>query len=188
MLEFLHKPGGAIMKTGWSGGTPHFASFAVVFAALGISATAAAAKTPTVSEFLNAANAEYLIDTVPAGMHAFTNNDAPVMFVDNANGVVASVFVTAQSQLIISFQGTTGGLNFFVDPIAAAAQLVTGIGIFLDDAAGGVSSRVDIRERCHEHGWSPGILDRQHLCDRALPRRDRSGVRGTTDRTWWHWI
>ncbi len=131
--------GAHIVKASSSCRKSRLTSFAAAVAALGISAAAAAATTPTVSEFLNAANAEYLIDTVPTGMHAFTDGGVPVTFVDNANGVVASVFVTAQGQLIIAFQGTTGGLNFFVDPIAAASQLITDIGIFLDDAAGGVT-------------------------------------------------
>lgn len=114
-------------------------SSATVFAALGLLGSAVAATTPTVSEFLNASNAEYLIDAVPAGMHAFTNKGTPVTFVDNANGVVSSVFITAQHQVIIAFQGTTGGLNFFIDPLAAASQVITDIGIFFNDAAGGVT-------------------------------------------------
>ncbi len=118
---------------------PFGISFVGMFAALGLVGTAMAATTPTVSEFLNASNAEYLIDAVPAGMRAFTNDGAPVTFVDNANGVVASVFVTAEDQLIIAFQGTTGGLNFFIDPVAAASQVITDIGIFFNDAAHGVT-------------------------------------------------
>jgi len=113
--------------------------FATAFATLGLVGAAMAATTPTVSELLNASNAEYLIDAVPAGMHAFTNDGTPVTFVDNANGVVASVFVTAEDQLIIAFQGTTGGLNFFIDPAAAASQVITDIGVFLNDAASGVT-------------------------------------------------
>ncbi|HEY6922570.1 MAG TPA: hypothetical protein VI653_03805, partial [Steroidobacteraceae bacterium] len=115
-------------------------SFTAVFATLGCVGTAVAAgTTPTVAELLNAANAEYLIDAVPAGMHAFTHGGAPVRFVDNANGVVSAVFVTGKNQLIIAFQGTTGGLNFFIDPVAAASQVITDIGIFFNDAAGGVT-------------------------------------------------
>jgi hypothetical protein len=114
-------------------------SLVTVFATLGFVGTAVAATTPTVSELLNASNAEYLIDAVPAGMRAFTHDGTPVTFVDNANGVVSSVFVTAQDQVIIAFQGTTGGLNFFIDPVAAASQVITDIGIFLNDAADGVT-------------------------------------------------
>lgn len=114
-------------------------SFAALFAMLGFVGTAVAATTPTVSELLNASNAEYLIHAVPAGMQAFTHDGTPVTFVDNANGVVSSVFVTGENQLIIAFQGTTGGLNFFVDPAAAASQVITDVGIFFNDAAGGVT-------------------------------------------------
>ncbi len=107
-------------------------------AALGVvTGTAQAATTPTVSEFLNAANCEYLVNAIPAGMHAFTQNGTAVTFTDNADGVVASVFVTSENQVIISYQGTGGGLNFVLDPIAAASQVITDIGIFLDDTRNG---------------------------------------------------
>ena len=102
-----------------------------------ITGTARAATTPTVSEFLNAANCEYLVNAIPAGMHAYTRNGTAVTFTDNADGVVAAVFVTSENQLIIAYQGTTGGLNFPLDPIAAASQVITDIGIFLDDTSKG---------------------------------------------------
>ena len=109
-------------------------------AALGIiTATAQAATTPTVAEFLNAANCEYLVNAVPAGMHAFTQNGTAVTFTDNEDGVVASVFVTSENQVLIAYQGTTGGLNFSLDPIAAASQVITDIGIFLDDTSKGLT-------------------------------------------------
>jgi hypothetical protein len=63
----------------------------------------------------------------------------PVTFTDNADGVVASVFVTKENQLIIAFQGTTGGLNIVLDPAAAAAQLITDIGVFLSDTTAHVT-------------------------------------------------
>ena len=109
-----------------------------VIAALGLAASASAATTPTVSELLNAANCEYLINAVPAGMKAFTNNGTPVTFTDNTDGVVAAAFVTKENQVIIAFQGTTGGLNFLVDPEAAASQTITDLQIFLNDSLNGV--------------------------------------------------
>jgi hypothetical protein len=72
-------------------------------------------------------------------MTAFTNNGTPVTFVDNADGVVASVFVSKESQVIIAFQGTTGGLNFLLDPEAAATQTLTDIQIFVNDSLNGVT-------------------------------------------------
>jgi hypothetical protein len=106
-------------------------------AALGLEGMTYAATTPTVSEFVNAANCEYLINAVPAGMHRFTNDGEPVTIADVADGVVAAVFVSAENQVIIAYQGTTGGQNLLLDPVAAATQFITDIGIFLDDSSKG---------------------------------------------------
>jgi hypothetical protein len=105
--------------------------------AVGVMGSAHAAGTPTFSEFLNAANSLYLINATPPGMTRFTNNGREVTLTDDANGAVAGVFVTAEKQVIISFQGTTGGLNFFVNPTAAATQLITDIDVVINDDFGG---------------------------------------------------
>lgn len=110
------------------------AAAVTAFTALGV-ATVANAQTPTVSEFMNAANCEYLVNAIPVGMHALTYNGEPVSITDNADGVVAAVFVTSENQVVIAYQGTTGGQNFSLDPLAAVAQLVTDIGVFLDDTS-----------------------------------------------------
>lgn len=98
----------------------------------------AAATTPTVTQFLNAANSEYIIDAVPSGMHAFKYLGVPVTYTDVLDGVSAQVWVTPQNQLIIAYQGTTGGENILIDPAGAAAQIITDIGIFFADSANGV--------------------------------------------------
>jgi hypothetical protein len=99
--------------------------------------SAQAAGTPTVSEFLNAANALYLINATPSGMTRFTSNGRQVSLTDDANGAIADVFVTAENQVIISYQGTTGGLNFLINPTAAATQLITDIDVVINDDFGG---------------------------------------------------
>jgi hypothetical protein len=105
--------------------------------AVGVMGSAQAAGTPTFSEFLNAANALYEINTTPTGMTRFTHNGQNVTLTDDADGAVAGVFVTAEKQVIISFQGTTGGNNFVVNPTAAATQLVTDIDVVIHDDFGG---------------------------------------------------
>jgi hypothetical protein len=100
---------------------------------IGATGSANAAGTPTVSEFLNAANALYLINATPPGMSRFTSNGRQVTLTDDADGAVADVFVTAEDQIIISYQGTTGGLNFLVNPIAAATQVVTDLQVVISD-------------------------------------------------------
>jgi len=113
----------------------HTATLIAGLAALGFAGTTRAATTPTVSEFINAANCEYLVNAVPAGMRPFMSDGEPVTITDKADGVVAAVFVSAENQIIIAYQGTTGGQNLALDPVAAAAQFITDIGIFLDDTA-----------------------------------------------------
>ncbi len=117
-------------------------TLAILSFPLGGAATARAAGTPTVSEFLNAINCVYLINTVPAGMTYFTNNGEPVTLVDEANGAVSYVYVTAEHQVVIAFQGTTGGLNFLWDPIGGAMQLFTDVKIVLNDDDNGTQPSV----------------------------------------------
>ncbi|MGC9197216.1 MAG: hypothetical protein ACP5IL_17480 [Syntrophobacteraceae bacterium] len=100
-------------------------------------ATAQAMSTPTVSEFLNAANAVYLINATPAGMTRFTYNGKAASMVDPVNGAVSYVYITAEHQIIIAYQGTTGGLNMFWDPLGAMSQVLTDVEIvFSDDLSG----------------------------------------------------
>jgi len=99
---------------------------------LGLNARApsASASSPTVTQFLNAANAEYVLGGVPAGMHAFTFLGVPVTYTDVLDGVSAQVWVTPQNQIIIAYQGTTGGENLAVDPAIALTQIIADIGIW----------------------------------------------------------
>ncbi len=67
----------------------------------------ATAATPTVSEFLNASNVEYLIgNATPAGMKPFTLFGIPVTYTDVLDGVSAKVWITAENQVVIAYQGT----------------------------------------------------------------------------------
>ncbi len=100
-----------------------------------LQAQSAGASSPTVTQFLNAANSEYVIGGVPAGMHAFTFWGVPVSYTDDLTGCSAQVWVTPQNQLIIAYQGTTGGENIAINPIAALTQIIADIGIY----AGSVS-------------------------------------------------
>jgi len=90
----------------------------------------AAPVTPTVTQFLNAANAEYIIGGVPAGMHPFTVLGFPVSYTNDLDGVSAQVWVTPQHQIIIAYQGTTGGENIAINPLPAAAQIIADIGVY----------------------------------------------------------
>jgi hypothetical protein len=93
-------------------------------------AQATTGTTPTVTQFLNAANAEYIIAGTPAGMHPFTFLGVPVTYTDDITGTSAQVWVTPQNQLIIAYQGTTGGENIAINPIAALTQIIADIGVY----------------------------------------------------------
>ncbi len=96
-------------------------------------ADAAAAMTPTVTQFLNAANCEYLLDAIPDGMVAFEVAGVPLTYQDPLDGVAAQVWVTPQQQIIIAYQGTSGGQNALHEPVTVVAQGLTDSRIFIDD-------------------------------------------------------
>jgi len=85
----------------------------------------ATAATPTVSEFLNASNAEYVIsNTAPVGMKPFKVLGIPITYTNVLDGVSAKVWVTAENQVVIAYQGTAGGDNILVDPAILIPQLL----------------------------------------------------------------
>lgn len=87
------------------------------------------ALTPTVAQFLNAAAAEYVLGGVPGGLRPFTVNGVPVTSTNILSGERAQVWVTPQNQIIIAYQGTTGGTNLLFNPLIAISQIVTDLQI-----------------------------------------------------------
>ncbi|MBB3747676.1 hypothetical protein FHT44_000137 [Mycolicibacterium sp. BK634] len=83
------------------------------------------ALTPTVAQFLNAAAAEYVLGGTPGGLRPFTVNGVPVTSTNTLTGERAQVWVTPQNQIIIAYQGTTGGTNLLFNPLIAISQIVT---------------------------------------------------------------
>lgn len=80
--------------------------------------------TPTVAEFLDAATAEYVLGGAPAGLRPFTVNGRPVTYTNDFTGTAAQVWVTPQNQIIIAYQGTTGGTNLLFNPLIAVSQVL----------------------------------------------------------------
>ncbi len=70
---------------------------------------------PTVSDFLNAANVEYIGNGTPAGLTPFLVNGAQLSYTDTSTGVHADVWQTAAGQVIVAFQGTQDFQQFLVD-------------------------------------------------------------------------
>lgn len=97
------------------------------FSAIG---AASSGISPTVSQLLNAANTEYLLGGTPQGMSAFTVGGQQLSYLNEADGVSAKVWVTSQNQVVIAYQGTTGGLNLLTNPLIALTQIVQDVGIY----------------------------------------------------------
>jgi hypothetical protein len=83
--------------------------------------------TPTVSQFLNAANTEYVLGGEPADLVPFTVNGIPVHYTNILTGTSAQVWVTPQNQIIIAYQGTTGGTNLLFNPLIAITQALADV-------------------------------------------------------------
>ncbi len=83
------------------------------------------ATTPTVAQFLNASAAAYGLGTTPGGLVPFTVNGFQMASANIISGMAARAWVTADNQVIIAYQGTTGGTNLLFDPFIAASQLLT---------------------------------------------------------------
>lgn len=84
----------------------------------------ASTKTPTVAQFLNAATAEYVLGGTPGGLQPFTVNGVQMASTNILSGMRSQVWVTPDNQLIIAYQGTTGGTNLLANPLMAVSQLV----------------------------------------------------------------
>ncbi|RZT17860.1 hypothetical protein EV589_2108 [Mycobacterium sp. BK558] len=83
------------------------------------------AKTPTVAQFLNASAAAYGLGTTPGGLVPFTVNGFQMASANIISGMAARVWVTPDNQIVISYQGTTGGTNLLFNPFIAVAQILT---------------------------------------------------------------
>lgn len=86
--------------------------------------------TPTVAQFLDAANAEYTLGGTPPGMTPFLVNGRQLGMTDEISGMSAKVWITDRHQVIIAYQGTTGGSNALLNPLAAVTQTIADVGIY----------------------------------------------------------
>ena len=84
-------------------------------------------KTPTVAQFLDAAAAEYVLGGIPGGLAPFTVNGVQMTSTRVISGESARVWVTPDKQIVIAYQGTTGGTNLLADPLITVAQVIDDI-------------------------------------------------------------
>lgn len=82
------------------------------------------AVTPTVTQLLDASNAEYIVGGVPQGLKPFKVDGAQLKLMDTVTGAIAATWVTPQNQVVIAYQGTSGGEFFITNPAALFTQVL----------------------------------------------------------------
>ena len=90
-------------------------------------------KTPTVSQFLNAATAAYVWGGTPGDLKPFVVNGKQMESHNILTGMSAKTWVTPDGQIIIAYQGTTGGTNLLHNPLIAVSQVVTDMQVIFTD-------------------------------------------------------
>lgn len=63
--------------------------------------------------------------TTPEGLVPFTVNGFQLASANILSGMAARAWVTPEGQVVIAYQGTTGGTNLLFNPLIAGAQLFT---------------------------------------------------------------
>lgn len=80
--------------------------------------------TPTVAQFLNASAAGYVLGSTPGGLVPFTVDGFQMSSTNVLSGMVGKAWVTPEGQVIIAYQGTTGGSNLLFNPLITISQIV----------------------------------------------------------------
>jgi hypothetical protein len=87
--------------------------------------------TPTVAQFLNASAAGYGLGTLPGGLVPLTANGFQMSSTNIFSGMVGKAWVTPQGQVIIAYQGTTGGTNLLFNPLITISQVLADMQVIL---------------------------------------------------------
>lgn len=104
--------------------------------------------TPTVAQFLNASTAGYVLGSTPGGLVPFTVNGFQMSSTNIVTGMVGDVWVTPERQLIIAYQGTTGGTHLVFNPFIAVSQVLADLQmIFTPTTPPGFHDAVDFAQR-----------------------------------------
>ncbi|MFS0896841.1 hypothetical protein [Mycolicibacterium litorale] len=80
--------------------------------------------TPTVAQFLNASAAGYVLGSTPGGLVPLTVDGFQMSSTNVFSGMVGRVWATPEGQLIIAYQGTTGGSHLLFNPVITVAQVL----------------------------------------------------------------
>ncbi|WP_367619949.1 hypothetical protein [Mycolicibacterium sp. HK-90] len=90
-------------------------------------------KTPTVAQFLNAATAAYVFGGTPGDLKPFVVDGKQMESTNVLTGMSAKAWVTPEGQIIIAYQGTTGGTNLLANPLIAVSQVLTDVQVIFTD-------------------------------------------------------
>lgn len=85
--------------------------------------------TPTVSEFINIAHSGYVLTGNPEGVKPFQINGKQLAIQDVSTGMAAKVWVTSENQVVISYQGTSGGDSGILNPLLIPTQVANDVQI-----------------------------------------------------------
>ncbi|KUI33531.1 hypothetical protein AU195_00440 [Mycobacterium sp. IS-1496] len=80
--------------------------------------------TPTVAQFLNASAAGYVLGATPGGLVPLTVDGFQMSSTNVFSGMVGRAWVTPEGQVIIAYQGTTGGSHLLFNPLTTIAQVL----------------------------------------------------------------
>lgn len=87
------------------------------------------APTPTVAQFLNAAAAGYVLGGIPGGLVPFTVNGFQMSATNLLSGMAGKAWVTPEGQIIIAYQGTSGGSHLLFNPLISISQVLADLQI-----------------------------------------------------------
>lgn len=89
--------------------------------------------TPTVEQFLNASANAYVLGAQPGDLKPFTVNGFQMQTFNPLSGAVGKAWVTPEGQIIVAYQGTTGGTNLLFHPLIALSQIFTDMQVIFTD-------------------------------------------------------
>lgn len=90
-------------------------------------------KTPTVSQFLNAATAAYTWGSTPGDLKPFVVDGRQMESTNVLTGMSGKAWVTPDGQIIVAYQGTTGGTNLLHNPLIVVSQVLADAQVIFTD-------------------------------------------------------
>lgn len=104
--------------------------------------------TPTVAQFLNASTAAYVLGSTPGDLKPFVVNGRQMSRTNILTGMVGKAWVTPEGQVIIAYQGTTGGTHLLFNPLIVIPQVIADLQIvFTGTTPGAFHDALDFAEQ-----------------------------------------